>query len=56
MKNNITTKDIKGNFHGYQEWYGFLHGKLQIRGFLKHNKVIRYYEDHLNEKTLYSIK
>ncbi len=56
MNKSITNRNKKGNFNGYQEWYGVIYGKLQIRGFLKNNKVIRYYEDHLNEKTLYSIK
>ena len=54
-KNDVNTKNSKGNLHGYQEWYNF-RGVLYIRGVYKNGKEIGYEETHINEETNYYIR
>ena len=40
---NIATKNSKGQYHGYQQWY-WLDGKINYRGNRKNGEFIGYQE------------
>lgn len=57
-KKQIVTKNYKGQFHGYQEWYA--NNKLAIRGMAKNGQQLGYVECHgvncLSLKSTFLIK
>ncbi len=59
MKENIITRNSKGQYHGYQEWYSFYDNsaicKLSYRAMWNNGKRIGYIECHLQQKTTYYI-
>ncbi len=50
----IKTKNYKGQFHGYQEWY--LVGRIRLRCIMKHDVEIGYEEWHEWDETNYYIR
>ena len=52
---DITTKNSKEQYHGYQEWY-VRKDMIWIRGCFRYDLEIYYLEDHEGEKTLYYIR
>lgn len=46
MKAEITNKNQKGQFHGYQEWY--YSSGISFRSTCKNNLYVGYHESHLN--------
>jgi len=57
MKNkDIEHQNDKGQFHGYQEWYGILNNnKLWRRFNAKNGQPIKYEENHYIKRTNYYI-
>ena len=49
---DIITQNSKGQYHGYQEWYGYT---LYYRGNIKHNESIGYTEYNRAKKTNFLI-
>jgi hypothetical protein len=45
MNKEIITKNDKGNYHGYQQWYHY--DKLWFRGNSKHGRGMGYLEWHV---------
>jgi len=55
MIRNIESKNLNGQYHGYQEWY--LNNKIIVRGNCKNDKPIGYMESHnYNKETTYHIR
>ena len=52
---DIMSKNIKGEFHGYQETY-YGNGKLKDRGFMKHDMDVGYQEYHQFKETEFYIR
>jgi len=57
---NIITKNYKGQYHGYQEWYLYnsnktINGILQLRGTYKKSEEIGYEEWHAVKETNFYI-
>ena len=50
---DIITQNYKGQYHGYQEWYGYT---LYYRGNVKHNESIGYTEYNRAKKTNFYIR
>ena len=50
---DIITQNSKGQYHGYQEWYGHT---LYYRGNIKHNESIGYTEYNRAKKTNFYIR
>ena len=50
---DIITQNSKGQYHGYQEWYGY---KLYYRGNIKHNESIGYTEYNRAKQTNFYIR
>jgi hypothetical protein len=57
MKTNIENKNHRGQYHGYQEWYGEDNG-LAFRSTCKNNLYIGYSEAHLKfiKQTYFNIR
>lgn len=53
---HIMTKNNKGQYHGYQEWYLYISGKPYCRGYHKNNRPYTYVEWHNHNKTIFYIK
>ena len=53
MKEEIDSKNSKGQHHGYQEWYS--QGKMSHRGNWKNNRVIGYAEWYRFNETFFYI-
>ena len=51
---NIITKNYKGEYHGYHEYYYF--DGLGYRANYKNNKLIAYEEYHRGKRTTYYIR
>ena len=54
MRKDITNKNTKNEYHGYQEWYG--HYELCLRGTYKNDELIGYEEWHIGPRTNFYIK
>ena len=54
MKKDIENRNDKGQYHGYQEWYG--NNELWHRGKYKNGQAVGYYENHTFEQTNFYIK
>jgi len=56
MNKHIQSKNLMGQYHGYQQWYSFSNKyKLSYRAIWNNGKRIAYIECHLKQKTIYYI-
>ena len=51
---DITNKNSKEQYHGYQEWY--IRNELYYRGKYNNNNIIGYTESHYSKITRYNIR
>ena len=51
---DITNKNSKEQYHGYQEWY--VRNELYYRGNYKNDNIIGYTESHYSKITRYNIR
>ena len=50
MKKHIENHNEKGEIHGYQQWYTPNTNKLWLRGNMKNNEPIGYFESNWKDK------
>jgi hypothetical protein len=57
MKNkDIISKNYKGQWHGYQEWYTIVNEHLSIRTIYKKGLAVEYFEWHNRKQTRFFIR